>query len=77
MPNEKTDSAGYSTVSADQERDNASKGPTTGIGRADSKHGISAPYDEDIQTQIAAKGKPKKDKSKNEQSGNKEDDKLH
>ena len=57
MPNEKTDRQGFSTENADQQGDNAAKGgPTQGLGRADSKHGVSKPYDEDLQTQIAAKG---------------------
>lgn len=67
MPNEKTDSQGFSTSNADVERDNAAKGgPATGTGIPDSKHGIAAPYDADLQTQIAAKGK-KKDNDANEQ----------
>jgi hypothetical protein len=37
----------------------------TSLGRPDGKHGISAPYDADLQTQIVAKGKSKKkDKDK-------------
>jgi hypothetical protein len=62
MPNEKTDRGGFSTSNADEERDMAAKGgPTTSLGRADGKHGISKPYDEDLQAQIAAKsGKQQK-----------------
>jgi hypothetical protein len=61
MPNEKTDRQGFSTENADQARDTAAKGgPSVGLGNPDSKHGISAPYDEDLQAQIAAKGGHKK-----------------
>jgi len=56
MPNTKTDKNGFSTENADTQRNIAAKGPTQGMGRADSKHGVSAPYDADLQTQIAAKG---------------------
>jgi hypothetical protein len=57
MPNEKTDSNGYNTVNEDKERDAAAKGgPATSLGNPDDKHGISAPYDSDLQTQIASKG---------------------
>jgi hypothetical protein len=63
MPNPKTDQSGFSTSNADEERDMGSKGgPTTSLGSPDNKHGISAPYDADLQTQIAAKNK--KDKKK-------------
>jgi hypothetical protein len=62
MPNEKTDSRGFASNEPDQERDLAAKGgPTTGLGKADDKHGVVAPYDGDLQTQIAAKGKHKKE----------------
>ena len=61
MPNEKTDSRGFASKEADQERDMAAKGgPSTTLGNADDKHSVVAPYDSDLQTQIAAKGKPKK-----------------
>jgi hypothetical protein len=61
MPNEKTDRQGASTENADQQRDNAAKGgPMTGPGNPGSKHGVSKPYSEDLQTQIAAKGGNKK-----------------
>ncbi len=61
MPNNKTDSRGFTTESPDVERDNAAKGgPGVGVGIADDKHGISHPYDADLQTQIAAKSKKKK-----------------
>ena len=69
MPNPKTDSAGFSTSNADEERDMGSKGgPSTSMGRPDDKYGISAPYDSDLQTQIAARsGKHNKEKQKNQQ----------
>ncbi|HVX52769.1 MAG TPA: hypothetical protein VHB48_21595 [Chitinophagaceae bacterium] len=61
MPNDKTDTRGFSTESADVERDNAAKGgPGTGLGIPDSKHAVPHPYNEDLQTQIAAKSKKKK-----------------
>jgi hypothetical protein len=64
MPNPKTDKSGFSTSNADEERDMGAKGgPSTSLGRPDDKHGISAPYDSDLQTQIAAKGKSKKKKN--------------
>lgn len=61
MPNEKTDNQGFSTINQDLERDIAAKGgPMTGPGNADNKHGVSKPYEEDTQAQIAAKGDKKK-----------------
>ena len=61
MPNNKTDNRGFTTESPDVERDNAAKGGTgVGVGIADDKHGISHPYNADLQTQIAAKSKKKK-----------------
>lgn len=61
MPNEKTDSKGAATYNADQERDMAAKGgPTTSLGKANDKHQAPKPYSEDLQTQIAAKSKHKK-----------------
>lgn len=39
-------------------------GPTTSLGQPDNKHGVSTPYDFDLQAQIAAKGK-NKDKDRN------------
>ncbi|HEY4150161.1 MAG TPA: hypothetical protein VGM41_14580 [Chitinophagaceae bacterium] len=76
MPNKQTDSKGFSTENADKERDNAAKGgPAIGTGIADGHHGISRPYDEDLQTQIAAKGgKHKKDEKTKESK--KRDDSL-
>jgi hypothetical protein len=56
MIDDKKDQGAYSTVNADEERDLAAKGgPTSGLGIPDDKHGVSAPYDSDIQTQLAAK----------------------
>lgn len=64
MPNPKSDSQGFSTSNADQERDLGAKGgPTTSVGRADDQHAVARPYDHDMQTQIVAKGKSK-DKKK-------------
>jgi hypothetical protein len=38
----------------------AKGGPTTSLGNPDSKHGIPAPYDSDLTTQMAVKGKKNK-----------------
>lgn len=66
MPNTKVDQQGYSTVNADEERDMGAKGgPSTSLGSPDDKHGISHPYDEDIQTQLAAKSTQNKKKENN------------
>jgi hypothetical protein len=63
MPNPKTDTGGFSTRNSDEERDMGAKGgPTTSLGSPDSKHGISAPYDEDLTAQMAVKGKKKNKK---------------
>jgi hypothetical protein len=63
MANTRKDQNAYSTVNGDEERDMAAKGgPTTTLGIADDKHGISHPYDEDIQTQLAAKSTENKNK---------------
>ncbi len=60
MPNKKTDSRGFSTKQADKERDLAAKGgPAEGLGNPDVKNSVSAPYDEDLQTQMAAKSQKK------------------
>ena len=72
MPNRKTDSRGFATENADSERDNAAKGgPAIGTGIADGHHAVSSPYNEDLQTQIAAKGRKnnnnKEHKNKNKQ----------
>ena len=74
MPNPKTDQQGFATENTDKQRDESAKGgAVTGPGNPTDKHGISAPYDEDLQTQIAtnrkkgkkeATGKSKKDHKK-------------
>jgi hypothetical protein len=72
MPNEKTDHKGFASNEPDKERDMAAKGgPSTSLGNADDKHGISSPYDEDLQTQITVKGKGHK-----KQSERREDEKT-
>ena len=61
MPNQRTDKQGFSTVNPDEERDMASKGgPTTSLGNADNAHDVPHPYDEDTQTQLAAKSTKKR-----------------
>jgi hypothetical protein len=66
MPNEKTDRKGFASNEADQQRDLAARGgPSTSLGKADSKHRVAAPYDEDLQSQIAAKSKRKKNEKVN------------
>ena len=61
MPNQRTDKQGYSTVNPDEERDMAAKGgPTTSLGTADNAHDVPHPYDDDTQTQLAAKSTKKK-----------------
>lgn len=63
MPNKKTDKLGFATQDPDVERDMGSRGgPALGAGIADNHHDISRPYDEDLQTQIAAKGGKKKNR---------------
>ncbi|HTL07978.1 MAG TPA: hypothetical protein VL307_06960 [Chitinophagaceae bacterium] len=58
------DNNNYGRQSSESERDLAAKGgPTTGLGNPDAKHSGAAPYDADLQTQIAARG------SKNKKSG--------
>ena len=60
MPNEKTDRKGFATSNPDKERDMAAKGgPATTLGNPGDKHAVSKPYNEDLQTQIAAKSKKK------------------
>jgi hypothetical protein len=67
MPNEKTDRKGFATVDPDQESDLAAKGgPMTGPGNPDDRHHVPKPYDEDLQTQIAAKSKKKEKKNRND-----------
>jgi len=72
MPNRKTDRLGFATQDPDIERDMASRGgPALGTGNADNHHEISRPYDADLQTQIAAKGRKKKgNNNKNNPGGN-------
>jgi len=71
MPDKKTDQQGYSSLNADQERDMAAKGgPTTSLGIADNAHDVPHPYDDDIQTQLAAKSTENK-KQKDNSAGNK------
>jgi len=65
MPNDKKDQQAYSTVNADEQRDMAAKGgPTTSLGIADDAHDVPHPYDEDIQTQLAAKSTENKNRNK-------------
>ena len=66
MPNPKSDSSNYGSRTEDQERDLGAKGgPVSGLGSPDDKHSISRPYQEDLQSQIAAKsGKKKRGKEK-------------
>jgi general stress protein YciG len=69
MTNPKTDTRGFSSENSDAQRDMGAKGgPTTGLGRPDGKHGISRPYDEDLQTQITAKGGKKSKKALSKKS---------
>jgi len=66
MPNEKTDRQGYATSNPDEERDIAGKGgPALGLGNPTYKHSASKPYNEDLQTQIAAKSGKKNSGVKN------------
>lgn len=63
MPESEVNTNGYTGKNQDEERDMAAKGgPTTTLGNPSDKHGISAPYDADLQTQIAAKSTNKPDK---------------
>jgi hypothetical protein len=68
-PNSKTDNNNYGQRSEDEERDLGAKGgPASGLGSPDDKHSISHPYNEDLQTQIAAKSKNKKKKDEAKKS---------
>ena len=61
MPNPGTDNNNIGPQGNDQQRDLGAKGgPSTSLGRADGKHSISKPYNEDLQTQIVAKKNRKK-----------------
>jgi hypothetical protein len=56
IDDDKKDQQAYSAVNADEKRDLAAKGgPSVGLGIPDDKHGVAAPYDSDIQSQLAAK----------------------
>ena len=71
MENKKTGRRGYSTVNADEERDLGAKGgPTTSLGIADDAHDVPHPYDDDIQTQLAAKSTENKSKSQKNKTNN-------
>ena len=71
MPDKRTDKQGYSTLNADEERDMAAKGgPTTSLGIPDNAHDVSHPYDDDIQTQLAAKSTQNKTDIKNVKADN-------
>jgi hypothetical protein len=60
MPSKKTDTKGFTTENPDVQTDIGAKGgPAIGLGNPDAKHGISHPYDSDLQTQIAAKSRKK------------------
>ena len=61
MPSKKTDTKGFASENPDVQEDIGAKGgPATGLGNPDAAHGISHPYNEDIQTQIVAKGRKRK-----------------
>lgn len=51
----------------------AKGGPSTTLGSPDDHHGISAPYDSDLQTQITAKAGDKKNKRERKVEGDNED----
>ncbi|HLX93091.1 MAG TPA: hypothetical protein VKR32_15510 [Puia sp.] len=68
MPDTKTDNNNYGKIGNDLQRDLGAKGgPASGLGSPDAKHSISRPYDEDIQTQLAAKNKSKRKLQRNNQ----------
>jgi len=65
IPNPKTDKLGYATSNPDEERDMGAKGgPTISLGQPDDRHTAAKPYEEDTQTQLAAKSTEKKNKTK-------------
>ncbi len=71
MPDTSKDQQSYSTVNPDEERDMGAKGgPSTTLGIPNDAHGISHPYDEDIQTQLAAKSTENKNKNVNKEDNN-------
>ena len=56
MTSDRKNANEYSTINPDEERDMGAKGgPTTSLGNPDDAHDVPHPYDEDIQTQLAAK----------------------
>jgi hypothetical protein len=56
MAYDRKDSNEYSTLSNDIQNDMAAKeGPSAPLGRADDNHQIPHPYNDDIQTKLAAK----------------------
>ena len=64
MPDNKSN--GYSDLDNDVERDMGAKGgPTTTLGKPDDNHEISHPYNDDIQTQLAAKSTANKKQNNN------------
>lgn len=64
MEYDRKDSNEYSNLSADIQNDLAAKeGPSEPLGSADNDHNIPHPYNEDIQTQLAAKSTQKKNKN--------------
>jgi len=72
MDDYKKDQQAYSPLNADEQRDMGAKGgPSTSLGIPDDKHGISQPYNEDTQTQLAAKSTENKDSNGNNNQGNK------
>jgi len=70
MAYDRKDSNEYSTLSDDIQRDLAAKeGPSEPLGRPDDNHDIPHPYNDDIQTQLAAKStNTKKNKNKNDKN---------
>ena len=65
MPNEKTDSLGFSTENPDMQRDMAAKGgPTTTLGKANDKHVAPTPATSDTQTEITSDTNDNSDSSK-------------
>lgn len=61
MPENENNTNGYAARNDDEQEDMAAKGgPTTTLGQADAKHSIPHPYDDDTQTQLAAKSTEKK-----------------
>jgi hypothetical protein len=57
----KNDSNNYGANDNDENIDLGAKGgPGSGLGNPDANHRISRPYGDDLQAQIAAKGKNKK-----------------